>query len=152
MMNPTDAEALAARLFMDFELDGWSFHWTNAKATFGQCRRDTHGTVREIRLSKPLTLLNDVDAVEDTLRHEIAHALAPIDAGHGPAWRAACAITGARPTRCFGREVATPSPRWTFRCDSCGREGTRERRPKREAFHSPCGRAGTLTWIRTDAS
>lgn len=152
-MNPSEAETLAHDLMDQFALDDWTFVWMRSKVTFGQCRRRIFGPnpVQEIRLSKPLTALNALEQVSDTLRHEIAHAIAPLNAGHGPQWKAACHLTGARPTRCYNStDVELPPARWSFRCDACGFVGQRERKPSRTALHTPCGNAGTLAWTQTE--
>lgn len=145
-MNPADAETLAERLMMEFELDGWAFRWSRSVTAFGTCKRSTDGRVRVIALSRPLTVANDAAAVENTLRHEIAHALAPLRAGHGPAWRAACAITGATPERCCGDDVnAVPAP-WAWHCPACGAQGSRYRRAQRPMMH--CRADAPLRWER----
>lgn len=146
-MNPRDAETLAHDLMAEFGLtaDGWSFRFDTAKRRFGCCKRSSDGRIRVISLSRPLTITNDRAAVEDTLRHEIAHALAPMHAAHGPQWREACRLTGARPQQCYGAEVKLAAGTWRFRCEGCGTEGTRTRRYPAGAFHC---RDAALQWER----
>ncbi len=146
-MNTRDAETLARDLMAEFGLtsDGWTFRFDRAVRRFGSCRRNASGTVREITLSAALTRANDAATVERTLRHEIAHALAPMHAGHGPLWRAACAVTGAPPERCYGAEVNTPAGMWRFTCSGCGVAGTRVRRASATAYHC---RGAELRWSR----
>jgi predicted SprT family Zn-dependent metalloprotease len=67
--------------------------------------------------------LNDRAQVEDTLLHEIAHALTPGD-GHGLRWKATCRSIGAKPLRCYTDEQVTSPPRkpaaYRYGCRPCG--------------------------------
>ncbi len=146
-MNTRDAETLARELMAEFlpDEDGWSFTFDRAVRRFGCCRRSADGRIRRISLSRALTLANDREQVEQTLRHEIAHGLAPMHAGHGPAWRAACKVTGARPERCYGAEVKSPAGVWRFECCACGVSGSRTRRASATAYHC---RGAELRWSR----
>jgi hypothetical protein len=143
-MNTADAETLARELMAEFGLDGWTFKLDSARKRFGCCKRSASGSVREISLSRALTVANDRAEVEDTIRHEIAHALAPMYAGHSGLWRQACEVTGARPTPCYGAEVVQVA-RWRFVCEGCGTEGRRDRRASAAAYH--CNGA-SLRWER----
>jgi hypothetical protein len=144
-MNPAEAETLARGLMAEYldEDDGWTFRFDSARKRFGCCKRSASGSVREISLSRALTVANDRAQVEDTIRHEIAHAIAPMYAGHSGLWRQACAVTGARPTPCYGAEVVQVA-RWRFVCEGCGIEGRRDRRAT-AAYH--CSGA-SLRWER----
>ena len=82
-MNLYEAAHLAKELMTRHGLAGWSFEFDHARRRFGRCDY-TH---RRITLSKPLTFLNPIEEVRDTLLHEIAHALAGERAGHGAKWR-----------------------------------------------------------------
>lgn len=147
-MNVTDAETLARDLMSEFGLtaDGWSFRFDTARKRFGCCKRSSDGGVREISLSRALTLSNDATEVEETLRHEIAHALAPMHASHGPRWREACKLTGARPQSCYGSEVKPARGMWRFTCDGCGVSALRGRKYGPSAYHC---RGAALQWERT---
>ena len=81
---------------------GFKFKFDNAKNRFGSC----NSWRRIITLSKPLSLANldNMVQIEDTIRHEIAHAFAnKISAreGHGSLWKSVATQVGARPERCF---------------------------------------------------
>jgi predicted SprT family Zn-dependent metalloprotease len=121
------AEQLAWRLMREFGLtvNGWMFYWSNSKRKFGTCSENK----RRIRLSRPMTLLNPEADVDDTIRHEIAHALAGHDAGHGPTWKHYCKITGARPERCC-EDVIAPKGSWEAHCPGCKSVHYKYRRPK----------------------
>ena len=43
--------------------------------------------------------------LEDTIRHEVAHAVAGPYAKHGPAWKNAALECGASPSRCYSKKV-----------------------------------------------
>lgn len=60
----------------------------------GQCRYRS----KEIGISKWILYACDWETIEDTLRHEIAHVLAPGD-GHGPRWKRMAREVGADPER-----------------------------------------------------
>ena len=82
---------------------------------------------RRIELSIHFVEANDHAAIEDTLLHEIAHALAGEAAGHGPRWRRICRQIGATPQRTG--EAQMPAGKWVAACPSCGHEYQRHRRP-----------------------
>ena len=144
-MNERDAITLAETLLADFGCDGWRVE-IDPRATrrFGQCRYST----KAIGLSRKLVALNDEATVSNTIRHEIAHALAGPNAGHGPLWRAQCAVTGARPERCYNADqVIGVPPAWRFVCEVCGATGTRQRKPSRPMLHTRD--SGNLRWERS---
>ncbi len=146
-MNTRDAERMAAELMIEFGLEQWTFRFDNSKRRFGVCRSGR----REIGLSKPLTVLNTAAEVEDTLRHEIAHAIAPLGSNHGPAWKQACRITGARPERCYdSSQIVQPPAAYRVICPTCGVLGSRHRKPRGgSAYHPACGK--TVTFVRVVA-
>lgn len=113
------ARTLAIELMKAHGLDGWHFKFDHARRRFGSCT----AAQKLITLSRPLTLLNPIDQVRDTILHEIAHGLAPGD-NHGSKWKAMCRKVGAKPERCFTpRQVAVPPLRPTqyeIGCLSCG--------------------------------
>jgi|SRR5271166_407361 len=128
-MELTAAEQLAWNLMQEFRLsqNGWMFWWDNAKRRFGSCCTAT----RRITLSRELTLRNDQPQVEDTIRHEIAHALAGSRHGHDEEWKRQCAVTGANPKRCYdSAEVDAPKGDWQATCGGCGTVHSKFRRPR----------------------
>ena len=130
-MNLIEASNLARALMAQHGLDGWSFAFDHARRRFGRCDY-TH---RQITLSKPLTFLNPLEEVRDTILHEIAHALAP-GAKHGPRWRAVCQHIGARPMRCYTDARVVSPPRkpaaYLFGCPSCNWWVERRRSSRRK--------------------
>ncbi len=117
-MNLYEASHLARELIARHGLSGWRFSFDHARRRFGRCDY----TNRRITLSRPLTLLNTLDEVRDTILHEIAHALCPKD-GHGARWRATCRRIGAKPARCYSDATVLSPPRapapYRFGCPRC---------------------------------
>lgn len=135
----------AAKQAIDLYLpgQGWSFTWDRAKKRMGCCNFRT----RTISLSLPIFEIpeNRVHA-DNTIRHEVAHAIAGAAAGHGPTWRAAARQVGATPNRC-GSVEALPVAAYIGSCSPfCTAEHRRHRRP------DPNGRwrcrrcGGDVTW------
>jgi SprT protein len=126
-MDLLEAERLANELLRKFKLDGrWTFTFDRAVRRFGNCNY----TKKRISLSKTLTLLNDELLVHETLLHEIAHALAPRNAGHGPKWKAIASSIGCNAERCYGDEVVQPMRRYIGRCPTCATTISRNRRKR----------------------
>jgi predicted SprT family Zn-dependent metalloprotease len=127
-----DAEQLAIRLMKEFGLAStWRFEFDNARRRFGCCHRSQN----LISLSRILVEKNAQSEVEDTIRHEIAHALCPPREGHGEVWKAMCRKVGARPVRCYSSEVVdAPEGDWRATCGLCGKVHYKFRRPTRELW------------------
>lgn len=121
---------------LEHGLKSWRFRFDRARQRFGLC----HYGNKTISLSRVLTELNDAAQVEDTLLHEIAHALTP-GAAHGPGWREACRRLGAEPRRCFGAEVKRPVSSYLLACPHCQRAFPRERKTRRALACRACCRA-----------
>jgi predicted SprT family Zn-dependent metalloprotease len=102
----------------------WTFAFDRSKVRFGRC----HYGLKQISLSRYLVELNDEAEVRDTILHEIAHALAPKRAGHGPAWQAVARSIGCNAQRCYGEEVTRPRPRFQGTCPKCRQTIFRHRR------------------------
>lgn len=91
-----DVEVFARRLMAEHGLEGWDFKFNRQKRAAGICRPSQ----RIINLSalyaeRFLDKLND--SIEDTLLHEVAHALnylAGTDDNHGVQWKKWCGRLG----------------------------------------------------------
>lgn len=91
----------------------------------------------------------DPQQMRDTLAHEIAHVIAGIDAGHGPAWKRAARSLGHSGERCatahaaqaVGIERQRKRRKVVAFCDRCGHEVIRAKRlPRNKAYSHPgCG-------------
>ena len=137
------------------------------KRKLGCCRYDWNGRATSIEVSKRLTLRDALlDQALETLRHEVAHALAGHEAGHGPEWRRWAVTLGARPkARCSTADLTTEErsalvevtrqeAKWKVACTGCGNSGTRQRRPTRPSgvCCGKCGSALRFTDLRTGKS
>lgn len=163
-MDVEEARSLALSLMGKHGLfsQGWSFAFDRSKRRFGQCRYD----VKEIGLSKPLTELNDIYQVADTIKHEIAHALSS-EHGHGREWKRTAVSVGARPKACYSAANTVEVPgKWVAVCLRCGYESPRRHRRQKGAcrrcmnkVRAPRGSAewadawleNELAWTEADA-
>ena len=86
--------AAEARALMDRHgLDDWTLRFSAAWGRLGECRPDR----KLIVLSRLYAVGGSPGQVTDTILHEIAHALAGPEAGHGPAWKEIAGRVGAVP-------------------------------------------------------
>ncbi|CAN5416765.1 hypothetical protein BH09PLA1_BH09PLA1_15130 [soil metagenome] len=136
-MNLFEAKHLASDLMKRHGLLGWTFRFDHARRRFGSCQPRR----KIITLSRPLTLLNGLEQVRDTILHEIAHALTPGD-NHGAKWKQACRRIGARPTRCYTQdEVIAPPQReaaYQIGCAKCLWWVDRRRLSRRQLVCKTC--------------
>lgn len=95
-MDLREAQILARTAMKAHGLYGWTFEFNNRKGAFGLCRHSR----RTIQLSRLLTQHANKAQVQQTIGHEIAHALVGPGAGHGPVWRAKMREMGLTPDRC----------------------------------------------------
>lgn len=99
------AEKARAQLLFPEQVAHVEFGGFNGrKLMLGLC--DSHNGKPRIRLSKYIVRLAPEDII-DTIRHELAHVVAGIEAGHGSAWRAAAVGVGALPERCSRNDMMT---------------------------------------------
>lgn len=120
----TEAQRLTLDLMAEHGLvqAGWRFRFDHARRRFGSCRFHD----RTITLSRHLVAANETTAVRDTILHEIAHALVARP-GHGADWKRMAIRVGAKPERCYSREIVEPQPAWALSCPRCGTRWTRHR-------------------------
>lgn len=126
--------------------------------------RTTAGTANFQRWSICLSahVLDDLEKLERTLKHEYAHLLAFArfgarrGRGHGPAWRACMHELGEPPEVYHRYEVQRNQARQEvhYRCVQCGVTIVRRRQlPKRKKYsHRGCGGAIECIGIRTITS
>lgn len=130
------AEALI-RMHLDpvFGAGSWSFGFDHAKRRAGLCNY----TERRITVSRHLSARFEDDEIHQILLHEIAHALAGPEAGHGREWKRVAAEIGYVGGRTHDGEIAHELAPWVGRCPA-GHEHVRFRRPTRESSCGKCSR------------
>lgn len=126
---------------------GWRFAWGHGRRRLGsaEVRRSATGQeTRTLRLSRHLVDLNDESAVREIILHEIAHALAGLEHGHGPAWRETCRRLGAAPRRLADAAVQTPAAPLAVWCPGCRQviAGRFRRIPATRLARSQCRSCG----------
>ncbi len=120
-----DAEKLALQLLRQHKLlPDWSFQFDRSKVRFGKCNYVS----KVISLSRYLVELNNKEEVQETILHEIAHALSPRGTGHGEKWWTVAHSIGCTASRCYGNNVRRPTPRYKGTCPGCQRVIYRHRR------------------------
>lgn len=127
-MNVTEAETLAL-LHMEEHgiLDKFKFFFENCKRSLGRCHYDG----KKITLSKWYVELNEEKDVEDTILHEIAHALSFLKygkkgTGHGVFWKQMCRKIGAKPNRIHQGVIEYPNNHYKY-VDTCACKTTFKR-------------------------
>lgn len=125
----------------------WTFGFDNAKRRAGLCSFEK----RRISLSRYLVEKYDDAENEQTLLHEVAHALAGPKAGHGPDWKRVARGLGYVGGRTHDGEIAHEHAPWSGECPA-GHEHFRFRRPTRETSCGKCARgfsrAHVIEWKR----
>ncbi len=98
----------------------WTFGFDLATARAGVCREQ----FRRIDLSVSYCLRATREDIEDTLLHEIAHAIEGVEHRHDAVWRAKAREIGCTAERCSS--VGAALPRWIGRC-GCDKPWSRQR-------------------------
>lgn len=110
---------------------GWTYGYNNRKTAFGVCRARR----RRVELSRAFINAegSSYDKMNDTIRHEIAHALDFEVRGtsdHSRAWKRICVVTGADP-RATHHTDAKPKGRYEAVCPTHGVVHYFHRKPSR---------------------
>jgi len=93
MQRLQEVSEQAQSLMNQYGLHNWSFQFNGAQKQLGSCNY----TKRQITLSRIVAVHKTAEQVTDVILHEIAHALAGWEAGHGPKWKEIASRLGARP-------------------------------------------------------
>jgi len=105
-----------------------------------------------ITLSAPITRLNGLCIIDETLRHEIAHALAHQHdgyLGHRKKWKKWAIKCGAEPrTRCSSQNVITPKAPYIYICPVCDFKTERYRRPAATQGRAGCPNCSSSTFFQ----
>ena len=86
----------ARKLMNEHGLQKWSLRFNSARRQLGACNYRK----KEIVLSQIGSVHRTPEQTTDVILHEIAHALAGWEAGHGPKWKKIASRIGAIPRAC----------------------------------------------------
>lgn len=112
---------------------GWTFGFDLSPSRAGVCRYDE----RRIDLSVSFCLRAPLREVEDTLLHELAHAIVGKAHGHDAAWQATAREIGCSAERCHQLTHSIPS--WVGEC-GCATPRLRQRLQRTVAHGRVCAR------------
>lgn len=125
----------------------WTFDFDHAKRRAGLCNY----TDRRLSVSRYLSAKFDDDEIHQVLLHEVAHALAGADAGHGAEWKRIASELGYAGGRNHDGDIAHETAPWVGHCPA-GHEHYRFRKPSRASSCAKCARgfspAHLITWRR----
>ena len=146
-----DVEELAGRIFGEAKAGGilggdWDFGFDLAPSRAGVCRY----AERRIDLSVSYCQAATRAEIEDTILHEIAHAIVGPRHNHDRVWKAKAREIGCQGERCH--RVQQSIPKWIGEC-GCGNRWTRQTLQRRMMVNRVCaGCRGEIAWRRnTDA-
>lgn len=147
----SDVEGIALLLIGEFTgrgalKGGWTFGFDLAPSRAGVCRYSE----RQIDLSVSYCLAATRAEIEDTILHEIAHAIVGPRHNHDAVWKAKAREIGCLGERCH--RVQHSVPKWVGEC-GCGQQWFRQTLQRRMIGNRICARCrGGITWRRnTDA-
>lgn len=124
--------ARARRLMSSHGLRGWSFQYDDSSRRAGSCRYD----IKVITMAREYCLHAADRECNDTILHEIAHALVGPGHHHDAVWKRVARQLGCKADRChsvnFGR------PRYVIECPQCKWAATRMKRNRGMVCRS-CG-------------
>jgi predicted SprT family Zn-dependent metalloprotease len=123
----SDLQAMAARArvwFVAHQLEGWSFQCDHATQRAGCCTYQT----QVISLAHAYARVAPDADIDDTLLHEIAHALVGQAHGHDQVWQATAVALGCSGRRCH--DVQFSPPRYIVTCEHGCWVTTAERRQR----------------------
>jgi hypothetical protein len=134
-MDTTRAESLARELMAQHGLSHLSFDWHRSNRAVGIChyaRLDSWSqwAASKITLSLGLVQVNDEVVIRNTILHEIAHAKAGNQAGHGPLWKLVAIAVGAKPEATCGIGVNLVPTKIRAVCPLCSQVHYFYRMPK----------------------
>ena len=143
-MDLNELEATARRELAANGLHGWSFGLSRTRRQLGVCKYRS----KRIEIAEYYARHSPPESVLDTLRHEIAHAIAGPVARHGPAWKAIAVRLGAIPRSCesSGQAVVQPGD-WRATCPACRKIVHLYRRPRSlTGYQCKCDAHAALTF------
>ena len=121
---------------------GWVFGFDLANSRAGVCRY----AERRIDLSVSYGLAATRGEIEDTVLHEIAHAIVGPKHNHDVVWKAKAREIGCAGERCH--RVQHSTPKWIGEC-GCGQQWFRQTLQRRMMHNRVCASGrGAITWRR----
>lgn len=120
---------------------GWKFEFNSRRRAMGLCSKRRKTIYISLWLLKQN--LNKSAEFENTLRHELAHAIDMEFRGtsdHSYKWKSIARQVLCSGERCFKSEniKITEETKYTLICDNCGREAKKHRKPKRKIACGKC--------------
>jgi predicted SprT family Zn-dependent metalloprotease len=119
----------------------WKFEIDNAQQRMGCCQYKR----KVISFSKHF-IYSDWSEIEDTLLHEVAHALVGRGHGHDEVWKSMAARLGAKPEACYTDDEVVNSAQHNYliKCTGCPRKWKRFRlRESVRTGNARCGGCGS---------
>ena len=146
-MKLVQVKNLACNLMNENGLDinKWGFNFNNRKRAIGVCFFNTYEKNR-IELSRHFAELNDFSIISQVILHEIAHAIAGHEVGHGRKWQVIARRIGVKNPSPYA-DGAIMEYKYRYKCDKCSYlKGGRHRKPKRDILgtHKGCGGLVTI--------
>lgn len=116
-MSLSQIRSMALRHMGDHGLldAGWTFKWNNAGTALGKCDHRDH---RILLSRKIFSLPANTHLAENTILHEIAHALVGPGHGHDHVWKRQARAIGCTAARCTALAEA-PKSKYSGTC-GCG--------------------------------
>ncbi len=149
-MKLIDAETLALLHMEEHGVLGTFIFggFEKCKSTLGRCH---YKPVKKITLSEWYVFHNDESDVEDTILHEIAHALDYMERGrsaHDRNWRKWCLRVGANPQRCGKSDLIRPDNHYKYVDKCCGKTYRRHRMSLNRMYYCPSCKGSLYTKYR----
>jgi predicted SprT family Zn-dependent metalloprotease len=141
----------AESLLKYFGLRHWVFDFNKRKTDFGLCKFPRNRKIKGgiIELSSPFVLVNEFDAINDVLLHEIAHALVGRNHNHDNIWKNKAEEIGAKPLRLI-YNATFPAHSYRAICRKCEKRFYRYRQVayNRYVYCPNCGKKHKLHFER----
>lgn len=112
VISRTDTLLFEARKLVNQYAPGWAVGWDRSFRRFGAA----HFKTKTITISKHLTEINSDEEFYKIVYHEISHAIAGYNAGHGTAWADVIRSFGQEPNRCHDVAIAEDQYKYVGRC------------------------------------